>query len=86
MISIPSGHIDGFVGWSKQVITLYPTTFLQPLFLVIGLLVFKDWFLLGVGLLLSTNEIPRIAEQFGLDASIKGNMFSTIYATQSAIS
>ena len=84
MISIPRGFLDGFIGWSKQVIALCLTTFLQSLFLIISLLIFKDNFLLGVGLLISTNEIPRIAEQFGLDTSIKGNMFSTVYATQSA--
>ena len=85
MISVPRGYIDGFTGWSKQVIALCLTTFLQSVFLVAGLMVFQDSLLLGIGLMLSANEIPRIAEQFGLDSSTRGNMMGTIYATQSAL-
>ena len=86
MMSIPRGFIDGFVGWSKQVIALCLTTFLQTTFLVIGLLVFKENFLIGIGLMMSANEIPRIAEHFGLDTSTRGNLMGTVYATQSALS
>lgn len=32
--------------------------------------------LLGMGILLSANEVPRIAQQFGLDSSVKVNMMS----------
>ncbi|MDE8037438.1 DUF6045 family protein [Erysipelothrix rhusiopathiae] len=85
MISVPRGFIDGFTSWTKQVIALCLTTFLQSVFLVAGLMVFQDSLLLGVGLMLSANEIPRIAEQFGLDSSTRGNMMGTIYATQSAL-
>ncbi|AGN24541.1 hypothetical protein K210_04690 [Erysipelothrix rhusiopathiae SY1027] len=85
MISVPRGFIDGFTSWTKQVIALCLTTFLQSVFLVAGLMVFQDNLLLGVGLMLSANEIPRIAEQFGLDSSTRGNMMGTIYATQSAL-
>ncbi|NLZ76113.1 MAG: hypothetical protein GX914_06390 [Erysipelotrichia bacterium] len=85
MISVPRGYIDGFTGWSKQIIALCLTTFLQSVFLVAGLMVFQDSLLLGIGLMLSANEIPRIAEQFGLDSSTRGNMMGTIYATQSAL-
>lgn len=85
MISVPRGYIDGFTGWSKQIIGLSLTTFLQSVFLVAGLMVFKDSLLLGIGLMMSANEIPRIADQFGLDTSTRGNMMSTIYATQSAM-
>ncbi len=85
MISVPRGFIDGFTGWSKQIIALSLTTFLQSVFLVAGLMVFKDSLLLGIGLMMSANEIPRIADQFGLDTSTRGNIMSTIYATQSAM-
>lgn len=85
MISVPRGYIDGFTGWSKQVIALCLTTFLQSVFLVAGLMVFQDSLLLGIGLMLSASEIPRIAEQFGLDSSTRGNFLGTIYATQSAL-
>ncbi len=85
MISVPRGYIDGFTGWSKQIIALSLTTFLQSVFLIAGLMVFRENFLLGIGLMMSANEIPRIADQFGLDTSTRGNMMSTIYATQSVI-
>ena len=85
MISVPRGYIDGFTGWSKQIIALSLTTFLQSVFLIAGLMVFRESFLLGIGLMMSANEIPRIADQFGLDTSTRGNMMSTIYATQSAM-
>lgn len=85
MISVPRGYIDGFTGWSKQIIALSLTTFLQSVFLIAGLMVFRESFLLGIGLMMSANEIPRIADQFGLDTSTRGNMMSTIYATQSTI-
>lgn len=85
MISVPRGYIDGFTGWSKQIIALSLTTFLQSIFLITGLMVFRESFLLGIGLMMSANEIPRIADQFGLDTSTRGNMMSTIYATQSIV-
>ncbi|CAM3592590.1 conjugal transfer protein TrbL family protein [Erysipelothrix anatis] len=85
MLSVPRGFTDGFIGWCKQIVALCLTTFLQSVFLVAGLMVFKDNLLLGVGLMMSANEIPRIADQFGLDTSTRGNMMGTIYATQSAL-
>lgn len=85
MLSVPRGFTDGFLGWCKQIVALCLTTFLQSVFLVAGLMVFKDNLLLGVGLMMSANEIPRIADQFGLDTSTRGNMMGTIYATQSAL-
>ena len=85
MLSIPRGFTDGFIGWCKQVIAICLTTFLQSLFLIAGLMVFRDNLLLGIGLMMSANEIPRIADQFGLDTSTRGNMMGTIYATQSAL-
>ena len=85
MLSIPRGFTDGFIGWCKQVTAICLTTFLQSLFLIAGLMVFRDSLLLGIGLMMSANEIPRIADQFGLDTSTRGNMMGTIYATQSAL-
>ena len=81
MISVPRGYTDGFIGWCKQVIALCLTTFLQSIFLIAGLMVFKDSVLLGIGLMLSANEIPRIAEQFGLDTSTRGNFMGAVYAS-----
>ena len=69
MFSIPRGYIDGFVQWMKQVIGLCLTAFLQSTILVAGLMVFKDHALLGLGLMLSAGEVPRIAGTFGLDTT-----------------
>lgn len=85
MFSVPRGYIDGFVSWSKQVIGLCLTAFLQATILIAGLLVWNDNMLLGLGLMLASSEIPRIAGQFGLDTSTKANLMSTIYAAQSAV-
>jgi len=85
MFSVPRGYIDGFVSWCKQVIGLCLTAFLQATILIAGLLVFKSNMLLGLGLMLASSEIPRIAGAFGLDTSTRGNLMSTIYAAQSAV-
>ena len=85
MFSVPRGYIDGFVSWSKQVIGLCLTAFLQATVLIAGLMVVKDHALLGLGLMLAAGEIPRIAGQFGLDTSTKANLMSTMYAAQTAV-
>ena len=85
MFSVPRGYIDGFVSWCKQVIGLCLTAFLQATVLIAGLMVVKDHALLGLGLMLSAGEIPRIAGQFGLDTSTKANLMSTVYAAQTAV-
>lgn len=86
MFSVPRGYIDGFVSWSKQVIGLCLTAFLQATVLIAGLMVVKDHALLGLGLMLSAGEIPRIAGAFGLDTSTKANLMSAAYAAQTAVS
>jgi hypothetical protein len=35
--------------------------------------------------MLAANEVPRIAQQFGLDSSVRVNMSSMIYSTSSAV-
>lgn len=85
MISVPRGYLDGFVGWCKQVIALCLTAFLQSTVLIAGLMVIKDHALLGIGLMLSANEIPRIAGQFGLETGTRANISSAVYTAQSAI-
>ena len=77
--------LDGFVQWCKQVIGLCLTAFLQATILVAGLMVFKDHALLGLGLMLSAGEIPRIAGAFGLDTTTKANLTSAVYTAQSAV-
>ena len=85
MFSIPRGYIDGFVQWMKQVIGLCLTAFLQSTILVAGLMVFKDHALLGLGLMLSAAEVPRIAGTFGLDTTTRANIMSAVYTAQAAI-
>ena len=85
MFSIPRGYIDGFVQWMKQVIGLCLTAFLQSTILAAGLMVFKDHALLGLGLMLSAGEVPRIAGTFGLDTTTRANIMSAVYTAQAAI-
>lgn len=85
MFSVPRGYIDGFTAWCKQVIGLCLTAFLQTVILTAGLMVFNTNMLLGLGLMLASSEIPRIAGQFGLDTSTKASLMSTVNAAQSAV-
>ena len=85
MFSIPRGYLDGFVGWMKQVIGLCLTAFLQSTILIAGLMIFKDHALMGVGLMLSAGEVPRIAGNFGVDTTTKANVMSAVYTAQAAV-
>ncbi|NCB42251.1 MAG: hypothetical protein EOM59_06485 [Clostridia bacterium] len=85
MFSVPRGYIDGFIGWCKQIIGLCMAAFLQSTILIAGLLVIKEHALLGIGLMLSASEIPRIAGAFGLDTSTKANLMSAVYTAQTAV-
>ena len=85
MFSVPRGYTDGFIQWCKQIIGLCLTAFLQATILVAGLMVFKDHALLGLGLMLSAGEIPRIAGAFGLDTTTRANIMSAVYTAQAAV-
>ena len=85
MFSVPRGYIDGFTGWCKQVIALCLTTFLQSAILTAGLFVLREELLLGLGLMLSAGEIPRIAGNFGLETGTRANITGSIYAAQHAL-
>jgi len=85
MFSVPRGYQDGFISWCKQVVGLCLTAFLQATILTAGLMVLREQALLGLGLMLTAGEVPRIAGQFGLDTSTKANLMSTVYAAQSAV-
>ena len=41
--------------------------------------------MLGLGVMLSANEVPRIAQMFGLDTSARVNLSSAVYTTTSAV-
>ncbi len=85
MFSVPRGYADGFNQWCKQVAAICLTAFLQTSLLFLGLLTFPDHMLMGLGILLAANEVPRIAQQFGLDSSVKVNMMSVVHATTTAV-
>lgn len=85
MFSIPRGYTDGFTQWCKQVIALCLTAFLQMTLLFLGLMTFTTDFLLGIGIMLSANEVPRIAQHFGLDTSARVNIMSAVHTTTTAV-
>lgn len=85
MFSVPRGFNDGFVMWVKQVIATCVTAFLQSTMLICGLILFKDHWLLGMGIMLAAGEIPRIAGMFGLETSIRPNINGVINTAQSAM-
>lgn len=86
MFGIPRGYQDGFISWCKQVIALCVTTFLQTTLIIFGffiitgnIVVGKDTFsalLVACGVMLAGNEVPRIAQAYGLDTSAKSRLSS----------
>jgi len=86
LFSVPRGYSDGFWSWAKQVAGLCLTAFLQTTLLFLGLLTFPDHMLLGMGIMLSATEVPRVAQQFGMDTSARFNISSVMYMTNSAMS
>lgn len=85
MFSVPRGYTDGFNQWCKQVAAICLTAFMQTTLLFLGLLTFPENMLLGLGIMLAANEVPRIAQQFGLDSSVRVNMMSVVHATTTAV-
>ena len=85
MFSVPRGYTDGFNQWMKQIAALCLTAFMQTTLLFLGLLTFPSNMLLGLGVMLAANEVPRIAQQFGLDSSVRVNMMSVVHATTTAV-
>lgn len=85
MFSVPRGYADGFNQWMKQVAAICLTAFIQTTLLFLGLLTFPGNMLLGLGIMLAANEVPRIAQQFGLDSSVRVNMMSVVHATTTAV-
>ena len=85
MFSLPRGFTDGFYQWCRQVIAICLTAFLQTTLLFLGMLTVETDMLLGLGIMLAANEVPRIAQQFGLDSSVRFNVSSVMYTTSSAV-
>ena len=85
LFSVPRGITDGFIQWVKQVIGLCLTAFLQSTILIAGLMAFREHALLGLGLMLSAGEVPRIAGTFGLDTTTRASISSAMYTAQMAV-
>lgn len=85
LFSVPRGYTDGFYNWCRQIAGLCLTAFLQTTILIAGLMVWNSNMLLGCGLMLSATEIPRVAQQFGMDTSTRANVMSAVYATQTVV-
>lgn len=85
MFSLPRGFDDGFNQWCKQVAAICLTAFLQTTLLLLGMMSFQTDMLLGMGIMLAANEVPRIAQQFGLDSSVRVNMMSVFHTTSTAV-
>ncbi len=85
MFSVPRGYSDGFTQWCKQVIAICLTAFMQTTLLFLGLLTFRTSMLMGLGIMLAAGEVPKIAQQFGMDTSTKFNLMSVVHATTTAI-
>ena len=76
---------EGFAGWCKQIVALCFTTFMQTTLLMMGLITMQSHALLGLGVMLAANEVPRIAQHFGLDTTTRFNAMSAVHTTTTAI-
>jgi len=85
MFSVPRGYSDGFGQWCKQIVALCLTAFMQTTLLFMGLMTFSQHMLLGLGIMLSASEVPRIAQQFGLDTTMRFNVMNVIHAGTTAV-
>ena len=85
LFSLPRGMTEGFTGWCKQIVALCFTTFMQTTLLMMGLITMQSHALLGLGVMLAANEVPRIAQHFGLDTSTRFNAMSAVHTTTTAI-
>lgn len=71
MIEIPRGIWDGFTGWVKQVAGICFITVIQTTLLGIAARLFVDGHpLLGIGMMAACEDVPRIADRYGVDTSM----------------
>ncbi len=85
MLNLPRGYSDGFNGWIKQVIALCFTSFMQTTLFFLGIITINSDWLVGAALVLSATEVPRIADRFGLDTSVRGNMMAVSMTANTAL-
>lgn len=71
MIETPRGIWDGFHGWAKQIAGICFISVIQTTLLAIAARLFVDSHpLLGIGMLAACEDVPRIAERYGVDTSM----------------
>ena len=93
MFSVPRGYMDSFSSWCKQVIGICITSFMSNILIVLGAVVYStnagaDFgdLILAAGIMLAAAEVPRIAQQFGLDTSMRTNATQAIFAASGVTS
>lgn len=85
LFALPKGDSEGFVLWMKQVIGLCLTAFLQITVLYLGLLTWQVSALSGLGLLIAATEVPRVAQQFGMETGMRASMRTMMQSTISFV-
>ena len=85
LFSLPRGNTEGFCLWMKQVIALCLTSFLQMTLLYLGLITWAENPLLGLGVLIAANEVPRVADRFGLETGMRTGIGNLVTHAQTAV-
>lgn len=71
MVETPRGIWDGFHGWAKQIAGICFISVIQTTLLAIAARLFVDAHpLLGIGMMAACEDVPRIAERYGVDTSM----------------
>lgn len=86
MLNTPRGYWDAFWSWCRQVVALCITQFCQMMLFCGGMAVFSKSlqttnlavFFAGIGMFLAAAEVPKIADRYGLDSSLKGNAMGAV--------
>ena len=86
MLNTPRGYWDAFWSWCRQVVALCITQFCQMMLFCGGMAVFTKSlqttnlavFFAGIGMFLAAAEVPKIADRYGLDSSLKGNAMGAV--------
>lgn len=81
MFSIPRGYTDAFNGWCKQVVALCFTIFMQSIlfagtFYLMSYQPNLSWTYMGVALVAA--EVPKLAQQFGIDINARTNISTAV--------
>ena len=86
MFALARGQTQGFFGWCRQILAVCFTAFMQNTFLLMGLYTLGAHPLLGAGLVLAAGEVPRIAQQFGLETGMRVNVTSAAFSASRVLS